>query len=540
MHLSQSEANANNYGKRGLDMRKATGDTYEALVGMLLLELGGDVDTTWRLIERDFFPDEHEDARAREERALRLDAALADSKRVSALRQQRKQQRKRAMASLATDKGVGQEPSATSDLPMPDADGTSELEIGTASAATGDVPTPDASGSAELSGAGAKKRERGLEEDNEQTTCKRCKREYIVCICAPANGLATAAGVSAGISAGAAASASAGASTPAPSGALNTSSHAAPLKTSWVSLVHEMLQAAGLDEKKSDDALTFLIEKSSEVPDSSSNQTRFMHEVLVSGESLASATAISKKLARQEAFRELHQNHLQEFKRRMDEWRQQPHLLRAIRPPPSALMQPPPLQPSPPKPPPSQPSPSQASQNTGTGSFEANARKRQLAANLDHLTSFLHGRQRDVSPEPTHVELFEIFTRLGEESPHMQAQIAKLASASRLACSDLQALAGEAAQISQITEEPLRYTAGRLYHDTLKSFKSSFALEAHPPPTVSVLPLGGEGGFSSSSAATIAVDDKPTDGSAQPEVVLRPADSVRIILLDRRRAGDAP
>ena len=117
-------------------------------------------------------------------------------------------------------------------------------------------------------------------------------------------------------------------------------------------------------------------------------------------------------------------------------------------------------------------------------------------------------------PEPTHVELFEIFTRLGEESPHMQAQIAKLASASRLACSDLQALAGEAAQISQITEEPLRYTAGRLYHDTLKSFKSSFALEAHPPPTVSVLPLGGEGGFSSSSAATIAVDDKPTDGSA--------------------------
>ena len=49
--LSASEADASNYGKRGKDLRKATGDVYEALVGMLLLELGGDVDATWGELE---------------------------------------------------------------------------------------------------------------------------------------------------------------------------------------------------------------------------------------------------------------------------------------------------------------------------------------------------------------------------------------------------------------------------------------------------------------------------------------------------------
>ena len=74
------------YGKRGIDLRKPTGDTYEAIVGLLLLELGGDVDATWAVLARDFFPtDDHDE----EEHARRLAQALKEARKASVLREQR-------------------------------------------------------------------------------------------------------------------------------------------------------------------------------------------------------------------------------------------------------------------------------------------------------------------------------------------------------------------------------------------------------------------------------------------------------------------
>lgn len=70
------------YDRRGEDHRKPVGDQYEAIVGLVLCALKGDVEATWRCFCADFFPTE--EAMAAEEEEETLSDALAVARKRNA------------------------------------------------------------------------------------------------------------------------------------------------------------------------------------------------------------------------------------------------------------------------------------------------------------------------------------------------------------------------------------------------------------------------------------------------------------------------
>ena len=94
---SAGDDDEHNYGKKGQDLRKPLGDVYEALAGLVLLELSGDVDVTWQLLRRDFFP-----VASIEEDNRRLAHALIEVRKASAEREQIRRAPPRHVATAAT------------------------------------------------------------------------------------------------------------------------------------------------------------------------------------------------------------------------------------------------------------------------------------------------------------------------------------------------------------------------------------------------------------------------------------------------------
>lgn len=148
--ISSSNDDPAYYGKRGIDLRKPTGDTYEAIVGLLLHELGGDVDATWAVLVRDFFPSDGDDDK--EEQDRQLAQALSEARKASALLEQRRRLRKQGK---------------------------------TLAGVTVDVTDAVVAAEESIVGAGSQseKRARGTGELDPQGTCKRCKRTPSECTC---------------------------------------------------------------------------------------------------------------------------------------------------------------------------------------------------------------------------------------------------------------------------------------------------------------------------------------------------------------------
>lgn len=92
------------------DLRKPTGDVYEALVGFVLLELDGDLDNTWCIFVLDFFPSAS--AEAEVEHRQRLDQALRAERKQIAERALRKQQLHEQSRAKRLRRAVEEAPSA--------------------------------------------------------------------------------------------------------------------------------------------------------------------------------------------------------------------------------------------------------------------------------------------------------------------------------------------------------------------------------------------------------------------------------------------
>ena len=203
-------ASAPRHDRRGHDYRKPLGDQYEAIVGLVLTALHGDVDRTWAVFRRDFFPPEAEAAEA-------ADAAEGREEVRREVRRQQQQQREQAAkaevclqrlavlaAAPAPATEVAAAPAARTAAASADADGDgSAAAAAAAPAAATPAATPapvfttrsaDEEASEvscmEVEAAAAPQQraahggKRPLEGEAEQPRlCKRCKRDVAACTC---------------------------------------------------------------------------------------------------------------------------------------------------------------------------------------------------------------------------------------------------------------------------------------------------------------------------------------------------------------------
>eukprot|EP00966_Prymnesium_polylepis_P049315 1141286-Prymnesium_polylepis.1 len=96
------------------------------------------------------------------------------------------------------------------------------------------------------------------------------------------------------------------------------------------------------------------------------------------------------------------------------------------------------------------------------------AKRQALEADLGYLMERSRHMARYDSPcEPSLQALVDIFEMLGEESPSLQERLARKIQASRIEISELVKLAQLAKKVSEMQDDHLRHSPGRLFQDVL-------------------------------------------------------------------------
>lgn len=506
------------YSRRGIDYRKPTGDVYEALVGLLLIELDGHCDQAWEYLRADFFPD----GASAQEDAIRLSKALSEARMASA---KREAQRRSAQQGRTIDVA------STADAVM-------------AEAPTLEAPLDAMPGAA----ASAEKRLRSTLNLDERTTCK------CVCRTEPTGAGALSA---AGSSEGEVHAASAPLSVSLSAGSLPPLENVDKDRVQYhgkdpVQFVNELLAR---EQIHNDERKRLLAEEVN-------GESPFVVTVRVSGWPLGCGRALQKKPATRLAYYDMITNRRDRLTALVAEWKQQPRLapspaapsvLSPMLPPPASHPAPPlpESHPAPPLPvshpvPPSTleqtaaaPLPNRPPNDEPTG--EVLARRVALQQDVAKVSEYLAPLPRyDEQQEPEHTALRIVLEALREQNDGMQAKIAKLIMKSCIHVGELESVAHVCRLISGQCNEAMRHSPGRLFHDALLAFvtralpraEAADTQNQQPPPPLPPPPPAGPASSLSKLPTSL-----PSPSSVPPSV-LHAKDRVRIVGLQSAAAQE--